>query len=371
MARRNQLIQSIERCEVAFIFNEIKACAGEEIDIQHRVRERVFSRYSYSTLYDWGFSRKTSQAISRWVPYSVQPVEWQYRSLGIVNRAIRQHRTKSTGSATSAILEIDDYLIARALVAAKTSVDTPFSSLQYLGTRRSHIIPSNIRSPLNLLQIRRGAIDLGILGLTTLWTLPVGANGFVSQLSAGLYLIQRALTLPAWIIGPLQGVVPQLVTSTLMNCYPYLLCHLIRWKQYPTAEDYYLTFQSFYFHFLFIQLFIVTSVSSGLIPSLVVVVERGITEVPRLLAQNLPLASNYFLSFVVLQAMSLVISTIFRSSAWLRLCFDPKGKLRTPRELVDRIYETHDQVDWERVYPLYSTLANIGAVFCLLSRAED
>lgn len=370
-ARRNQLIRSIERCEVAFIFDEMKECAGEKISIQHRVRERVRNRYSRSLSQDRGFSRQLSQAISQWAPYNLQPVEWQYRSLGIINHAIRQQRENSPGSASSAILEIDDYLIARALVAAKTSVDTPFSSLQYLGTCRSHIIPSNIRNPLHLLHIRRGTIDLTILGLTTLWTLPVGANGFVSQLNAGLYLIQRSLTLPSWLLGPLQGVVPQLVTSTLMNCFPYLLRHLIGWKQYPTVEDYHLTFQSFYFHFLFIQLFIVTSVSSGLIPSLVVVVKRGITEVPCLLAQNLPLASNYFLSFVVLQATSSVISTIFRSSAWFQLCAAPMDKLRTPRDLVNRIYETHDQIDWETVYPTYSTIANIGAVSCLLSRAED
>lgn len=118
-ARRNQLIRSIERCEVAFIFDEMKECAGEKISIQHRVRERVRNRYSRSLSQDRGFSRQLSQAISRWVPYNVQPVEWQYRSLGIINHAIRQQRENSPGSASSAILEIDDYLIARALVAAR------------------------------------------------------------------------------------------------------------------------------------------------------------------------------------------------------------------------------------------------------------
>ena len=61
--------------------------------------------------------------------------------------------------------------------------------------------------------------------------------------------------------------------------------------------------------------------------------------------------------------MSLATSTLLRGAAWFRgfqLFLDPTRGKGTPKDLVERIYDVHDRVDWGKTYPLYCTIANIG-----------
>ena len=360
---REQLIRNIERCEMAFILKEMKLSAGDKIDIQRRVTGRLRHRYIGFSSYEKPVRGRLLRAMSHWIPYEMRPVSWLYQTLVGINREIDREQRKFPQGAGSALMEVDDYLIAQALSVARLSMNAPYLKVQYLGSDRSRITLSNIRGPYHRVQARRGGIDVCIVAFIILWTVPVGASGFLSQLSSGLYLIYGESKLPPWLIGPLQGIAPQLATSAFVDTFPFVLRTLTSYKQYPTMEGSHVSVQSFYSYFLFTQLFITTSVSSGLIPTLVAVLDSGITRVPRLLAQNLPLASTYFLSFVFLQAMSLATSTLLRGSAWFRrfrLLLDPTKGKGTPKDLVERIYDVHDRVDWGKTYPLYCTIANIG-----------
>jgi len=71
------------------------------------------------------------------------------------------------------------------------------------------------------------------------------------------------------------------------------------------------TMQRYYFIFLFIQLFLVVSVASSAAAFL-----SGLTQdfksVAALLARNLPKASNYFFSYMLLQALSVSAGTLLQ-----------------------------------------------------------
>ena len=144
-----------------------------------------------------------------------------------------------------------------------------------------------------------------------------------------------------------------------MSSFPPALRYLMTQKMYLTSREIQLSTQRFYFYFLSAQLFVNTSLSSGLVPTLLEVANSGITRIPRILAQNLPLANTYFLSYVSIQAASMAVSSFIRPAALFQLCLGHRY-CRTPKDLIDALYNMHYHVRWGEIYPLYSTIANIG-----------
>ncbi|KAK5221546.1 hypothetical protein LTR47_010885 [Exophiala xenobiotica] len=131
--QREQLIRSIERCEMAFILKEVKLCVGDKIGSRRRVTEKLRHRYIRFSSYETTIRGRLLRAMSHWIPYEMQPVYCLYQTLVGINREIDRERRKLPQGASSALMEIDDYLIARALSAGTPSINAPHLKVQYLG----------------------------------------------------------------------------------------------------------------------------------------------------------------------------------------------------------------------------------------------
>ncbi|KAK5283728.1 hypothetical protein LTR80_011649, partial [Exophiala xenobiotica] len=131
--QREQLIRSIERCETAFILKEVKLWARDKIDIQRGVAERLRHRYIGFSPYENTIRGRLLRAMSHWMPYEMQPVYWLYQTLVGINREIDRERRKFSQGASSALMEIDDYLIAQALSVGRPSMNASYLKVQYLG----------------------------------------------------------------------------------------------------------------------------------------------------------------------------------------------------------------------------------------------
>jgi hypothetical protein len=115
--------------------------------------------------------------------------------------------------------------------------------------------------------------------------------------------------------------------------------------------------QNYYFAFLFVQVFLVVSISSSF--STIFNSIRNVTSVPSLLAENIPKASNYFFSYMVLQAMSVsagALVQIFGLVSWFILAplLDNTARMKWARTT------NLSQVQWGTFFPVYTNLASIG-----------
>jgi hypothetical protein len=144
-----------------------------------------------------------------------------------------------------------------------------------------------------------------------------------------------------------------------MSTFLSILRSLMARKRYITAVELQESTHQFYFWFLFAQLFLTTSLSSGLVPVLAALAKNGILMLPRILAQNLPLASTYFVSYNIIEAITLCASTLMRLPALVRL-FATDRNCQTPRDQVDQLYRLHDSIVWGELYPRFTMVANIG-----------
>ena len=85
----------------------------------------------------------------------------------------------------------------------------------------------------------------------------------------------------------------------------------------PTRSRRELVTQGFYFTFLFIELVLVTSISSGIIATISALIDNP-TIIASTLATDLPKAANYFFNYLIIQALGFSGSLLFQ---YLRILF--------------------------------------------------
>lgn len=199
-----------------------------------------------------------------------------------------------------------------------------------------------------------------VCGMVIGWAFPVAFTGLLSQLT---YLestfpwLSWLSTLPSWFISAIQGVLPALFLAILMAILPLILRFLSKAQGNHTGMAVELTVQNYYFAFLFVQLFLVVAISSSF--STVINNVTNVTSWPEMLAQNIPSSSNYFFSYMILQAMSVsagALVQIFSLVSWYILAPMLDTTARTKWGRTTNL----NQMQWGTFFPVYTTLASIG-----------
>ncbi|KAI9673862.1 MAG: hypothetical protein M1817_002068 [Caeruleum heppii] len=216
--------------------------------------------------------------------------------------------------------------------------------------------------------IRTTLIMLLVLGLIIGWAFPVTFTGLLSQLRSltALYpwlaFINR---MPQWLLSLVQGVLPQALLGLLMALLPIILRMLTKQQGVPTGMGVELSVQNYYFAFLFVQVFLVVSISSG-ITSVIRQLVASPGSVPSLLATNLPRASNYFFSYMLLQAFSVSAGALVQIGgliSWFILAplLDNTARQKWARQT------NLPQMQWGTFFPVYTNLAAIGLIYSVIS----
>ncbi|KAL4917142.1 hypothetical protein BDW62DRAFT_184235 [Aspergillus aurantiobrunneus] len=206
-----------------------------------------------------------------------------------------------------------------------------------------------------------------VTGMVIGWAFPVAFTGLLSQLS----YLEDAFTwlswinrMPEWLISAVQGILPPLFLAILMAILPLLLRFLCRAQGLQTGMGIELTVQNYFFAFLFVQLFLVVAIASSF--STIINNITNVTSWPELLAQNIPLSSNYFFSYMILQALSVsagALVQIFSLVSWFILApmLDSTARRKWARTT------NLNQMQWGTFFPVYTTLASIGLIYSVIA----
>ncbi|KAE8151149.1 hypothetical protein BDV25DRAFT_99384 [Aspergillus avenaceus] len=217
----------------------------------------------------------------------------------------------------------------------------------------------------------RYARTFGILAIVAAmvvgWAFPVAFTGLLSQLSyleEAFTWLKWISTLPEWFVSAVQGILPAVFLAILMALLPLTLRFLCRAQGLHTGMAVELTVQNYYFAFLFVQLFLVVAISSSF--STIINNVTNVTSWPQLLAENIPLSSNYFFSYMILQAMSVsagALVQVVNLASWFILgpLLDTTARTKWGRTT------NLNQMQWGTFFPVYTTLASIGLIYCVIS----
>lgn len=156
-------------------------------------------------------------------------------------------------------------------------------------------------------------------------------------------------------LGPLTSILLALLIQLVVPALSRKLAVLVGT---PTRSKREVVTQDFYFTFLFIELVLVTSISSGIvtvIPSIV----RNPVNIPSILATNLPKAANYFFNYLIIQALGFSGNVLFQYLRILYITMIWPWFTQTPREEA-WLQTTIPHQMWGNVYSLITNFAVIG-----------
>lgn len=208
--------------------------------------------------------------------------------------------------------------------------------------------------------LRSGGIIIVVCGMVVGWAIPVAFTGVLSQLSyleGSVSWLGWLSKLPQWFFSAIQGILPPLFLAILLAILPIILRFLSKTQGLQTGMSVELTVSNYYFAFLFVQVFLVVAIAAS--SSTILDTVADITSWPSLLATNIPKSSNYFFSYMILQAMSVsagALAQIWSLVKWFILgpLFDVTARNKWARTTN---LETRK---WGTFFPVYTTLASIG-----------
>lgn len=231
----------------------------------------------------------------------------------------------------------------------------------------NHVLWDNLTMKWWERYLRLFGVILVIVGLIIFWGIPVSFTGALSQVSTltdNLPWLGFLEKLPPWALSFVEGVLPPLLLAVLFAVLPITLRFLAGVTGTTTSGERELLVQNFYFAFVFIQLFLVVSLSTGITATIEEITNDPIG-IPQTLAQNLPRAANYFFSYMILQAFSISSGTLLQIGAIAVIVlfgfFDT-----TPREKVSRVLN-RSGINWGTMIPVYTNFGAIGIIYSVIS----
>lgn len=218
--------------------------------------------------------------------------------------------------------------------------------------------------------IRTAVVVSIVVGMIILWAIPIAFTSAVSQittLAESYHWLRWVLELPVWFRSFLQGVLPIVLLALLMFLLPVILRALVRFQGTKSGMLVELSVQKYYFFFIFVQLFLIVTIGSSvfqLIKDLTSV--NGIASVPSLLGSTIPTASNYFFSYMLLQALSVSAGALLQVGslvAWFLLApiLDSTARDKFKRQT------TLSNIQWGTFFPVYTNLACIGIIYSVVA----
>ncbi|KAF5021142.1 hypothetical protein F66182_6842 [Fusarium sp. NRRL 66182] len=321
---------------------------------------------------------------AQWIPVTARPhhrplanflrrvdtIRWCRMRLKDLNREIyklrRQVRRGDGQTLPAAFIEFDTQEAAQAAHQVVAHHRPLQLAPRLLGVRPDEVVWSALRMRWWERIIRRFLI-MGLIAVAIIfWSLPTAIVGFVSNIDflSGIIFLRWIKLLPDAILGFLQGFIPALALSFWMSLVPAMLRFCGVQAGIPSLVLVELFTQRVYFVFQVIQVFLITTLTSAASATVMEIIKDPMSA-PDLLAQNLPKASNFYLSYILVQCLVigatglLHIFELIRHYAIARIVQNPRSRfkiwynLRPPR--------------WGGVYPVYTNMAVIALCYTVIA----
>ncbi|KAL5522727.1 hypothetical protein ACEPAG_8745 [Sanghuangporus baumii] len=239
---------------------------------------------------------------------------------------------------------------------------------KYIEVAPADVIWSNLGMKAETMRIRTAISYSATAALIILWSIPVvliGAVSNVSNLCKTFSWLAWLCDAPRLVIGFIQGVLPAVLLAALMKLLPVVLRLLSRFEGMPRRTGLELSLMTRYFMFLVIHSFLIVTLSSGLVAALPELLQNP-TSIPALLAHELPKASTFFLTYVILQGLSGTGAGFLQISYFLVYYLKLTLVGSTPRALYNVKYKLK-MAKFGEIFPDVTLLVVISIAYMVIS----
>ncbi|KAF4416439.1 hypothetical protein F53441_14546 [Fusarium austroafricanum] len=295
----------------------------------------------------------------------VDTIRWCRMKLKDLNHEIyklrRQVRRGDGQTLPAAFIEFDTQEAAQAahqIVAHHRPLQL---APRLLGVRPDEVVWSALRMRWWERIVRRLLIMGLIAAAIIFWSIPSALIGIVSNIDflSNIVFLKWIKLLPKPILGFLQGFIPAFALSFWMSLVPAMLRFCGVQAGIPSLVLVELFTQKVYFAFQVVQVFLITTLTSAASATVEQIIHAPM-DTPNLLAKNLPKASNFYLSYILVQCLAigatglLHIFELFRHYGFGRVVQNPRTRFKVWYKLRPS--------RWGGTFPIYTNMACIA--FC-------
>ncbi|KAI5965613.1 SPO75 [Candida pseudojiufengensis] len=217
-------------------------------------------------------------------------------------------------------------------------------------------------------KFERYLVTLLFICIIILYVIPVSLIGLVSQIpqsSQTLPFIRWINWFPDEAKETILGFIPSILLTILTQLVMILFRFFTYFKGKATGSEIEIDLQKWYFVFLFVQQFLVVTISSSITVIFKQIIDQP-TSIPILLATNLPKSATFFFQYICLRAFAFCGDNFLRIKKLILTNSYYKMKDLTPRQKFKRI-TTLPQIKWGTTFAVYSIYATIGISYSIIS----
>ncbi|KUI54893.1 Uncharacterized protein RSN1 [Cytospora mali] len=240
-------------------------------------------------------------------------------------------------------------------------------SPRYIGVTPQDVVWSSLTVPWWQRLVRRYAVLAFITALIIFWAIPVAVVGVISNVSylETLSFLTWLKKIPSIIMGVVTGLLPSVALSILMSLVPVVMRLCAKLSGEPSYSRVELFTQNAYFAFQVIQVFLITTVTSSA-SAVAQQIADDPTGVTSILASNLPKASNFYISYFIVQGLTVAASVISQVVGFVIFSLVYKFLAGTPRALYSK-WANLSAISWGSTLPVYTNITVIAITYAAIA----
>lgn len=299
----------------------------------------------------------------------VDTLEWCREEISRLNSAIEEERGRGEGNFLGSAFVRCNLQIGAHVLAQCVSYHEPLTMIdKWMEAHPKDVVWRNLDD--GALEIRGRYLTswLATIGLIIGWAFPVtfiGTLSNVDDLCVKVHWLKWVCTAPDPVPALIQGVLPPALLAGLFALLPFILRALAWYECIPRYSLISVSVYRRFFLFLLIHGFLIVTLSSGITRAIQDIIEQP-TQTVQKLAQQLPGASIFFLTYMLTQGFAGAGGALAQLMP-LVLHYIRKWFLgRTPRQAYSVTYMM-PSADFGIILPRLSLLATIAFAYSVLN----
>lgn len=302
----------------------------------------------------------------------VDTIEWGREELRRlvpqVAKSQESHAASKETLISAVFVEFTTQAAAQAAYRRMSVRHGPKLNPRAIDTVPDQVIWKNLKIGLKQRATRKLLAQTFIALMILFWAIPVAVVGAISNIN---YLTEEVSFLsfidnvPPKILGIITGLLPAVLLSVLMALVPVVCRLFAKLSGEVTTPAVELKTQGWYMAFQVIQVFLVTTFASGAAATVQNILKEP-TKATTLLAENLPKASNFFISYFIIQGMSIAAGNLLSIGPLLTFGIIARLLDKSPRKMFDRYIKLTGQ-GWGSLYPKIGNIAIIAFSYSIIA----
>ncbi|KAI7857049.1 hypothetical protein BDC45DRAFT_603621 [Circinella umbellata] len=247
----------------------------------------------------------------------VDSIDYYHEEIEKLNEKINdaQRSPESYEQLSSAYIEFNQQIAAHMAAQCVTHSQEMTMAPRYIQITPNDIIWENMNVKSYERLGRRGVSLLITSAIIIFWAIPVAFVQLVANidsLSKILPFLEGLKNLPSTLVGIIQGILPAVALAILVAMVPIVFKYLSKQEGIPQKSMVDLSLLHKYFFFLFIDVVLVSTIVGGAAQAISQIIGNPLSII-NILAESLPKASTFFITYVLLQSLNGTGQAILRA----------------------------------------------------------